>query len=97
MCHASCAFEPVWAAVAAVSRREKVAPRALVRLGPQTPAVCLDDRAADREAEPHAFLLRGVERLEEALGVAVLDGNVASAPSDTKTDTSAADAAAVAS
>ena len=41
----------------------------LVRAGPQPPAVRLDDRAADRQADADAFGFRRVKRLEHLLGV----------------------------
>jgi hypothetical protein len=57
-----------WNALKILSHRE-VERRAgtVIRHGPESPAVLLDDGTADREAHPHTTALRGVERLEHAV------------------------------
>src|SRR5688572_19512103 len=43
--------------------------RSLILGRPQTPVVPLDNRAADREADPHPVRLGGIEGLEQTLAV----------------------------
>src|SRR5690349_17124324 len=47
--------------------------RPVVRDGPQTAAMALDDRPADRQADAHAVALRRVKRVEQLVHVLPLE------------------------